>query len=272
MTNTVITLDLQTVQQDAMDMARQAAPILMKHFGGPLRKSFKGSSIDVVTQADQESEALLVELIQQHYPIHHIVGEEGGGLGADVETADYRWYVDPLDGTTNFANGIPMFCISLALTDANLNPLVGVVYDPVADEMFTAVRGMGATMNDKPLTVSASTTLQECVLGSGFAYDKHTNPDNNAKEWGTFVTKVRGVRRMGAAALDLCYVAAGRFDGYWERGPQSWDCLAGALCVLEAGGAISDYQGGTDPSLYEKSHIVASNGHIHPLMLDVLNQ
>ena len=264
-------LDLPSTQKIAIAVARQAAEVLLHHFGNNLHESFKISPIDVVTEADRQSEAVIVAALQDHFPTFHIVGEEGGGAGAPIAAADYRWYVDPLDGTVNFANGIPFFCVSLALTDAAMTPLLGVVYNPIADELFTAARGYGATLNGQPLRVSVKTSLQRCVLASGFPYDKHLSPDNNLTEWGNFLLRVRGMRRMGSAELDLCYVAAGRFDGYWEAKLNPWDTLAGAMCVLEAGGRVTDYQGQTAPSLYSRGRVVASNGHIHPQMIAILN-
>ena len=266
-----MTIDLLAAQSTAIDIARQAAEVVMQYFGGTLKEISKSSDIDIATEADQGSEALIVEALQVAFPTHHIFGEEGGGYGNSIDKAEYRWYIDPLDGTTNYANHIPFFAISIALTDNKMRPLMGVVYDPMADEMFSAVLGHGATINGTPLHVSGRELLKDCVVSSGFPYNKHTSPENNHKQWGQFLTRVRGVRRMGAAALDLCYVADGRFDGYWESNLGTWDCLAGILCVTEAGGMVSDYQGHNDESIYGGGKIVASNGHIHKQMIDVLN-
>lgn len=242
----------------------------MEYFGNDFDQSLKDGQFDVITEADNASEELIVSELVRLFPDHHIVGEEGGGMGAPVEEAAYRWYVDPLDGTTNFANGIPIFCVSLALTDASMKPLVGVIYHPSLDEMFSAVAGQGATLNGKPLRVSQKTELGECVLGSGFPYHKGTNPDNNLAHWGEFLVRSRGLRRMGAAALDLCYVAAGRLDGYWESYFNAWDCLAGALCILEAGGVVSDYAGNRDSSIFGKRRLVAANPVLHTRMLEII--
>lgn len=261
-------LDLQAVRRQAEAIAREAGQCAMSYFEGPLTQDTKQSSIDIVTEADRDTEMFLVSAIQREFPAHHIVGEEGGGTGAPVDSADYRWYIDPIDGTTNFVNRIPFFSVSMALADRNLNPLVGVVYNPAHDELYSAARGHGATLNGRRLQVTGTTELMSCVLGSGFPYDKYTNNDNNLAEWGRFLRRTRGLRRMGSASLDLCYVAAGRFDGFWESRLNLWDYLGGALCVIEAGGMITDYQGNTD---YNGSgRIVASNGHIHAQMIDVL--
>ena len=257
---------LQIVEQ----IARDAGTVIMRFFEQPLNEITKSSAFDVVTEADREVESLIISALQQHFPDYHIVGEEGGGIGAPIDQAEYRWYVDPVDGTTNFANRIPMFCTSIALTDRDMTPLLGVVYNPVNDELFAAVHGEGATLNGKKLVVSGTTSLQESVVASGFPYDKATAPDNNLAEWGRLLTRTRGVRRMGSAALDLCYVATGRFDGYWEQKLNPWDFLAAALCVSEAGGTVTNVAGETGRSLYQGRYVVASNGHIHTDFLAAL--
>lgn len=252
------------------EIARRAADVVMDRYSGPLEQTVKGSPYDIVTEADKASEAVIVRDLQAAYPDHHIVGEEGGGMGADYATAPYRWYVDPIDGTTNFANHIPMFAISIAVTDRDSVPLAGVVYNPASGELYAAAQGHGATLNGQPIHVSGATDLRQCVLASGFAYDKYTDPDNNVAEWGAFLVRTRGLRRFGSAALDLCYVAAGRFDGYWEQKLSPWDCMAGLLMVREAGGQVSDYAGNPAPTEYLKGRVVASNGHVHQAMLDVI--
>lgn len=252
------------------EIARDAGDVIMRFFEQPLNEVTKSSAFDVVTEADREAESLIIGALQQQFPDYHIVGEEGGGTGAPIEDAEYRWYVDPVDGTTNFANRIPMFCTSIALTDRDMIPLLGVVYNPVSGELFAAVQGEGATLNGKKLAVSGTTSLQESVVGSGFPYDKAIAPDNNLAEWGRLLTRTRGVRRMGSAALDLCYVAAGRFDGYWEQKLNPWDFLAAALCVIEAGGTVTNVAGETGTAVYQGRYMVASNGHIHADLLAAL--
>lgn len=264
-----MSLDLRAVQSTAADIARRAGAVLREAFDTPHQENTKATSIDIVTEADVASEALIVQALESAYPEHHIVGEEGGGSGTAIEKAAYRWYVDPLDGTTNFASNIPFFSVSLALADRERRPLVGVVYNPIMEELFTAARGQGAFLNGRKLHVSASDSLIRSVLVTGFPYDKATNPDNNLAEWNAFLVQVRGLRRMGSAALDLCYVAAGRFDGMWEQRLNSWDMLAGLLCVEEAGGRASDYQGAME-MLYSGQQVVATNGRIHNAMLEIL--
>lgn len=190
-------------------------------------------------------------------------------MGAAIDSADYRWYIDPIDGTTNYVNRIPIFAVSMALTDRAMQPLVSVVYNPAHDELYSAASGHGATLNERALRVTSTTDLASCVLGSGFYHDRYTNSHDNLAAWGRFLSQTRGLRRIGAASLDLCYVAAGRFDGFWESRLNPWDYLGGLLCITEAGGTVSDYQG--SPDFHNNRQIVASNGHIHAQMIAVLN-
>lgn len=264
------TLDLSVVRAAAEAIARKVGDgVLMRYFREGFAVMTKSTAVDVVTEADKAAEDVIVSDLTDRFPEHHIVGEEGGGMGAPVETAAYRWYVDPIDGTTNFANHIPFFSVSLALTDAQMNPLVGAVYHPAAGEMFSAAKGDGATRNGERLHVSEKTELISCVLASGFPYDKYTDPANNLDQWGRFLVKTRGLRRLGSAALDCCFVAAGRLDGYWESKLYPWDVMAGMLCVTEAGGRVTDYGGGP-VDLTNDRRVVASNGHIHDAMIAVL--
>ncbi len=251
------------------DLARKAGDILRDYFRRPLTQSSKSDVVDIVTAADQASEAYLLSVMRPCFPDDLIIGEENGAQVVPTD-ASFVWHVDPLDGTVNFANGIAHFAVSIAKTDTAGEPLLGVVYHPMTDELFCAARGAGATLNGQPIRVSDKRTLVESVLASGFAYDRRTNPDNNAAEWSAFVPQVRGLRRFGSAALDFCYVACGRFDGYWERALKSWDALAGMLLVREAGGIVSDYMGGARPQDGTDGRYVAANPHLHPLMLDVL--
>jgi myo-inositol-1(or 4)-monophosphatase len=247
-------MDFNTIHDTATHIAHQSGDVLLRYFNQPHQENTKITAVDIVTEADTESEALIVAALRAAFPDHHIVGEEGGGMGAPAETAEYFWYVDPLDGTTNYANHLPIFSVSLALAGRDGRPLVGVVYNPVSGELFSAVRGQGATLNGKPLHVSAKDTLRNSVLASGFPYDKATDPDNNLNRWSAFLVRTRGLRRFGSAAIDLCYVAAGKFDGYWESKLNPWDALAGMLCVTEAGGKLSDYQGHESDRLCDTPH------------------
>jgi len=255
---------------DITAIARSAGEIIMRHFAAPIPTTLKSSRIDVVTAADTEAEACIVSALRARFPDHHIVGEEGGGQGAPAASAPYHWFVDPIDGTVNFASKLPHFCTSIALATPDRQPLLGVVYDPTRREMFTAVRGGGAWLDGRPLGVTQTAELIDAVITSGFPYDKHTNPDNNLKEWTAFLSLIRGERRLGSAALDLCYVAAGRLDGYWENDLKPWDVMAGMLIAREAGATVTDYQGGPNPQRLDKGRLVASNGRIHAAMLQVL--
>ncbi|PTY05401.1 hypothetical protein DB347_13540, partial [Opitutaceae bacterium EW11] len=263
-------MQLNEVLEDVVKIARGAGEIILRHFAAPIPTATKTSRIDIVTAADKEAEAFIVRELIRQFPGHHIVGEEGGGQGAAAASAPYHWFVDPIDGTVNFASKLPHFCTSIALASPDRQPLLGVVFDPTRNELFTAVRGSGAFLNGKRLRVTETAELIDAVITSGFPYDKHTNPDNNLKEWAAFLVKIRGERRFGSAALDLCYVAAGRLDGYWEKDLKPYDVMAGLLLVREAGGVVSDYQGSADPQLQERGRYAASNGRIHEAMLRVL--
>lgn len=226
---------------------------------------FKGEGKrDLVTEADKQSERIIVDAIIRRFPDHRILAEEGTSVGGN---GNYRWIIDPLDGTTNFAHLYPLYCVSIAVERAG-ETRVGVVYAPYMDELFVAVRGHGATLNGAPIRTSGVTELIGGLLCTGFPYRLDTPTGNNLTNWGNFVLRTQATRRDGAAALDLCYVAAGRFDGFWELNLQPWDIAAGALIVQEAGGTLTDAYGA--PYRIEGHDVVASNGHLHPAMLDVL--
>jgi myo-inositol-1(or 4)-monophosphatase len=263
-------MQLNEILDDVAAIARAAGEIIMRHFAVPIPTTAKTSRIDIVTAADTEVEAFIVRELLKKFPEHHIVGEEGGGQGAPAEMAPYHWFVDPIDGTVNFASKLPHFCTSIALATRDRQPLLGVIYDPTRRELFTAVRDGGAHLNGQPLRVTQTCELIDAVITSGFPYDKHTNPDNNLREWAAFLVKIRGERRFGAAALDLSYVAAGRFDGYWEKDLKPYDAMAGMLLVREAGGTVTDYRGDANPQHQDRGRYVASNGRIHTDMLRVL--
>ena len=263
-------MDLIEVRDRVARAARSSGEVIRRHYAQPIPTTLKSSRIDIVTAADHEAEALIVGELNALFPEHHVVGEEGGGQGASATTAPFQWFVDPIDGTVNFASKFPHFCTSIALATPDREPLLGVIYDPMRDELFTAVRGHGAQMNGAALRVTTTAELLDAVVTSGFPYDKHTNPDNNLKEWAAFLRHVRGERRLGSAALDFCYVAAGRLDGYWEQDLKPYDAMAGLLLVREAGGIVTDYEGGERPQALDRGRYVASNGRLHPAMLDVL--
>jgi myo-inositol-1(or 4)-monophosphatase len=262
-------MDLQAIRVATAEIARNAGAVLMTYLNQPHLEEIKQNIFDVVTEGDRASEAVIVPALREAYPQYAIVSEESGA-DANIRDAEYAWYIDPLDGTTNFANNLPFFSVSIALADRDLNPVVGVVYTPIYDELYSAARGFGATLNDKPIHVSRTDHLSRCVIATGFPYSRHVVPDNNLREWNVMLMRCRDLRRIGSAALELGFVAAGRLDGFWEKHINSWDCLAGILCVQEAGGRTTDYDGGTT-QLYTGKAIVASNGLIHDQMMTVLN-
>lgn len=263
---------LQTIRDTAESIARQAGALLLDYAARGFDVDSKTTSINLVTEADKAAEALITTAIRAAFPDHAITGEEGGGYdGTRAAEAPFRWYVDPLDGTTNFAHRLPIYAVNLSVVDADGEPVVGLTYDPSRDECFSVIRGQGATLNGRPIHVSTTADLLGALLTSGFPYDRHTARDNNWAEWGAFLRRAQGVRCTGSAALDMAYVACGRFDGYWERGPQPWDFLAGILMIREAGGQVTTYNGRTD-GLYTGHEILASNGLIHQALIEVLEE
>src|SRR2546421_7193901 len=250
----------------AIQTARDAGRILAERFGrASLRVQNKGD-IDLVTEADLAAERLIVERIRSHYPRHAILAEEAGDVAREGPASDYKWIVDPLDGTTNYAHGYPCFCVSIGLEHKG-ELEIGVVYDPIRDEMFAAERGQGASLNGRRISVSRTLNLSAALLCTGFPYDVRER-NEFARHFANFIMAAQGVRRDGAAALDLAYVAAGRFDGFWEEGLKPWDVAAGALILEEAGGRGSNYQGGA-LNIYLPP-IVASKGLVHGQMMQVL--
>jgi myo-inositol-1(or 4)-monophosphatase len=251
-------------------LARQAGAILRQYYETPPHANSKSTAIDLVTEADHASERFIVEALRARFPDHHIVGEEGGGYGPGPENTPYHWYVDPLDGTTNFAHRYPVFAVSIALSGPDLNPVLGVVHHPMMDETFKGIRGHGATLNGRVLHVSDTRKLAEALVITGFPYNRWTAEDNNAARFGHFVRRTQGARRVGSAALDLCYTAAGRSDVYWEQGPEPWDVQAGILFVEESGGTVTDYTGERTATALNGHQIVATNCHLHDQALTVI--
>jgi myo-inositol-1(or 4)-monophosphatase len=247
----------------AIRVAQEAGNVLRSSFGRKIVISNKGD-IDLVTEVDLAAEKVIKDLIQSHYPKHGILAEESGATETDSE---YRWIVDPLDGTTNYAHALPIFCVSIALERAG-EMIVGVIYDPMRDEMFAAEKGNGATLNGRTIRVSTIEKLNKSLLVTGFPYDVHTNTVNNIDNFTNFIRSAQAVRRLGSAAIDLCYVACGRFDGFWEMKLNAWDMAAGALIVEEAGGDVTNFDGNVfDPF---NKQICASNGLIHKEMVTIL--
>jgi len=247
----------------AIRVAKDAGRLLRDRVGTRIDVDHKGS-INLVTDVDLASERLIREAISTYYPRHEVLGEEGG---LSESGSEYRWIVDPLDGTTNYAHGYPIFCVSIAL-ECKGEIELGVVYDPMRDELFAAEQGAGATLNNRPIHVSKTAELMQGLLSTGFPYDIKTSKLTNLDHWANFAMNAQALRRDGAAALDLCYVACGRFDGFWELNLSPWDTAAGALIVTEAGGRVTNFSGG--PFSNYKPEVVASNSLIHDRMLQVL--
>jgi len=246
------------------EIAREAGALLMDYFRRRVAVEYKGEA-DLVTAADRASETLIRERIRALWPSHDILGEEEGLIDTG---SDYRWYVDPLDGTTNFAHGFPVFCVSLGL-EYQGKMIAGVVYDPTRDEMFTAEAGMGAFLNQQRIHVSAIAKLSESLVATGFpSHKRHKNP--NIFFYHQITLRTHGVRRAGSAALDLCSVAAGRFEGFWEFNLNPWDTAAGVLLVEEAGGRVTDFKG--MPFQLDSRETVASNNLVHEAMLKEFEQ
>jgi len=250
----------------AVDAARQAGQVLQECARTGFCVEHK-NVINLVTDADRRAEQRIIDVIQKAFPSHRILAEERGL--AQPSPSPYQWVIDPLDGTTNFAHGFPAYCVSIGVQHEGRG-LIGVVFDPTRDELFTARRGKGAFLNNAPITVSTADQLDRALLVTGFAYDIRDTPDNNLDHFVRFALKTQGLRRTGTAALDLCYVASGRFDGYWEVTLNPWDMAAGVVILEEAGGKVTNFRGETH-SIYGKQ-LVASNGRIHRAMLDVLQQ
>jgi myo-inositol-1(or 4)-monophosphatase len=250
--------------QVAESAARIAGQYQKSRFASTLNIEMKGDK-NLVTEVDKESERLIVEHLLSHFPGHNIIAEEGQYLQSG---SNCRWIIDPLDGTTNYAHGYPWFCVSIAL-ERQGDLVAGVIYNPVYDELFTATKGGGAYLNGNSLSVSTQAPLKNSLLGTGFPYDCATDPANNFSSFIAFQKSARGIRRAGAAALDLAYVAAGRLDGFWELKLKAWDVAAGVLMVREAGGMLTTFDG----SFYDifNDKIVASNGLIHDEMINMLS-
>ncbi len=257
--------ELRDVHDLAVRLAREAAKIQRDRYETDLDINTKGTTIDLVTEVDHACEALIVGEIERLRPDDAILAEEGGGR--DREGAEWRWVIDPLDGTTNYAHGFPRFCVSIGV-EWRGERAVAAVLDPLLDELFLAVKGHGAFVNQRQLQVSSEPDLGNALIATGFAYDVRKSREDNVAEFARVLKGARGLRRDGSAALDLCYVAAGRLDAYWEQKLQAWDVAAGILIVEEAQGRVTDMQGGPAPSTGRQ--IVASNGRLHDAILERL--
>ena len=249
----------------ATSLAREAGAIQRERWGTELQISTKSADVDLVTEVDRACEDLIVAALERERPADSILAEEGGLREKPGST--WRWVVDPLDGTTNFAHSYPCFCVSIGV-ELEGEATVGVVYNPIMDELFHAVRGGGAFLNGEPIHATRETKLGRSLVATGFAYDRRKSHRDNLTELACFLDRARAIRRDGSAALDLCAVACGRLDGYWEFKLAPWDVAGGRVIVEEAGGRVSDFHGGPAPA--SGAQMLASNGGIHDAMLEAL--
>jgi myo-inositol-1(or 4)-monophosphatase len=251
---------------DIIEISKEAGQLIKNSFGKDLEIEFKTNELNLVTEADRASERMITEFIKKKYPSHGILAEEGSESN---KSAEYLWIVDPLDGTTNFAHGLPIFSVSIGL-QKNGETIAGVVYDINQDIIYTAEKGAGATANGKKIIVSSNSNLAHSMLVTGFPYDVKENPDKVFERFIAILKSSRAVRRLGSAAIDFCYVAKGVFDGFWEVHLHPWDICAGKLIVEEAGGVVTDFKG-NPINIYSKK-ILASNNKIHTQLIEVMNQ
>lgn len=252
-----MTNELDRQLNAAWEAASAAGEIIRAQWQEPKIIDYK-SAIDLVTSVDRESERAIVAILRRNFPNHAILAEEETKIAA--RQSDYRWIVDPLDGTTNFAHGYPQFAVSIAL-EQNGEVIVGLVYDPLRRECFRAARGHGATLNDQPIHTSSVSDIDKALLATGFPADHREHADFYLSYFKAFMTRCQGIRRGGSAALDLCYVACGRLDGFWELKLKPWDTAAGALIVEQAGGKLSDFSGA--PFLISGTETLAANAQLH---------
>jgi len=257
-------MDLELVTRTATRAARQAGEVL-RSFHGNLKDIRKKGAIDLVTEADIASERLVVETIRSVFPDHAVLAEESGRIEGDER---FQWIIDPLDGTTNFSHGLDLFAVSIAFYEEGV-PRVGVVFNPATGEFFEAAAGQGARLNGQPIRVSGQESLKDSLLVTGFPYNfKEILPQLMSRFAGC-LSASQGVRRLGSAAIDLCFVACGRFEGFWEQNLNPWDTAAGLLILLEAGGRVTDFSG--RPFEVDMKEILATNGRIHDAMLDLMS-
>lgn len=261
------TEDLQRFLDVATEAAMAGGAVLQTYWGNLSSIQEKGRSGDLVTEADRASEVAVLAVIKRHFPDHAILAEESGQLGQS--DSSFLWAIDPLDGTTNYAHQYPLCAVSIGLLVSGV-PTVGVVYNPILDDLYRAAKGLGATHNRQPIQVSATTALENSLLVTGFAYDRRETIDNNYAEFCHLTHLTQGVRRGGSASVDLAHVACGCLDGYWERGLSPWDLAAGVVLVEEAGGQISAYDG--SPFDIYSGRLVATNRHLQPAIIQELSQ
>ena len=257
-------MDNEKILNIAREAALTAGRYLIDCFGQEPGIEYKGD-IDLVTERDKESQKIIYKILKKNFPNHSILGEENLNVEKDKELL---WLIDPIDGTTNFARSLPAFCVSIAFMKEGKTQ-VGVVYIPLLDEIFYAARGSGAFLNKNPIHVSKEKEMGKSLLATGFPYDRRESKINNVDHFNKFIVRALGIRRMGSAAMDICYTAAGRFDGFWELKLYPWDTAAGLLMIEEAGGKVTDFSGNPfDPFMKE---CLASNGLIHTKMLEIIS-
>ena len=250
---------------DIIQISKEAGELIRNSFGRSHSVEFKTNELNLVTETDKASEKLITDFIRKKYPTHGILAEEGSEAN---RSAEYLWVIDPLDGTTNFAHGLPIFSVSIGL-QKNGETIAGVVYDVMRDVVFSAEKGGGSFENGKKIEVSKNSNLGHAILVTGFPYDIKENPDKAFERFIAFLKQARGIRRLGSAAIDFCYVANGVFDGFWEVSLHPWDLCAGKLFVEEAGGIVTDFEGKNN-DIYSKQ-ILATNKLVHQKMIDILN-
>ena len=250
----------------ARNTAKEAGDVLMKHFGNIKLIERKSTDIDLLTIADLETEAFILKKIRSFYPDHHIIAEESDLTKGNSE---YRWVIDPLDGTTNFVHNLPIFAVSMGL-QYNEETILGVVYNPAADKCFYAEKNGGAFLDGESICITSTNTLSNSLLVTGFPYIHDNNWEINFSLFKELYGKTQGIRRLGAAALDFCFVAMGRFEGFWEFGLKSWDVCAGALILKEAGGKVTDWDG--SPMPFSGRRVLATNGNIHDELIKTLGK
>ncbi len=250
---------------DVIEAAKEAGELIRNKFRTEVEINFKSNETDLVTEVDKASEKIILENIRKKYPSHEILAEESGETKTGSE---FRWVIDPIDGTTNFAHGLPIFSVSIGV-QKNGETIIGVIYDVMQDIVYSCEKGSGSFANGNKISVSSNENLRRGVLVTGFPYNIASNPENALEKFVALTKSARGIRRLGSAAIDLCYVAKGVFDGFWELFLNPWDICAGILLVEEAGGMVTDFFG-NKIDIFSK-RILASNGKIHKSILEVLN-
>jgi myo-inositol-1(or 4)-monophosphatase len=252
--------------EDIISISKTAGELIRSKFRSNFNIQFKSNETDLVTEVDKASEKIITDFINKKYPDHSILAEESGET---KKSSEYRWVIDPIDGTTNFAHGLPIFSVSIGVQKNN-ETLYGVIYDVMQDIVYSAEKGKGAFANDKQIHVTGNDILRRSVLVTGFPYNIAENPDNAMEIFASLTRAARGIRRLGSAAIDMCYVACGVFDGFWEVSLKPWDMCAGMLIVEEAGGKITNFNG-EKIDIFSKK-ILTSNGKIHQSVLDIIKE